>query len=325
MSKLYSKEDCEFLRQNYLKISVEESSKILGRTEESIRQKARSLGLSKKENPLNRLVINPNLIINPDFITKESAYFIGFFWADGYITKNVLAMEITEEDGKVLEPIFNKLWKFNTSFRQREKRKPQMSFNFSSKEVVEFFKNMGKYSYSVESHEKILNHIPENLHKYFLRGLIDGDGCFYFNDKICQLYISGRIDQDWSYLIKKFYEIGITFNINTENLESGKSSAIRATDISKIREFILYLYEENDGIYLTRKYEKAKELLSTKFNNLDYPVVQFDLNYKYIQKFESCKEASNFLELPTSAITQSILYNYKVLKKYYFKYEKDVN
>jgi len=34
---------------------------------------------------------------------------------------------------------------------------------------------------SYNSADKILSKIPNSLHHYFFRGLIDGDGCFYLN------------------------------------------------------------------------------------------------------------------------------------------------
>jgi len=43
-------------------------------------------------------------------------------------------------------------------------------------------------------------------------GLIDDDGCFYFNEKnkIRQFYVTYSFDQDWSHMINLFNEINVT-------------------------------------------------------------------------------------------------------------------
>jgi len=73
-----------------------------------------------------------------------------------------------------------------------------MIFQTTNKNICSFFKEMGKYPHSIDSHEKILNHIPKEYHPYFLRGLIDGDGNFYINlENYCyQFSIASRYEQD---------------------------------------------------------------------------------------------------------------------------------
>ena len=139
---------------------------------------------------------------------KETAYFIGFVWADGSINRNnYVVIEINKDDALNLFNIFLKVCDFKYSERQRVKRKPQSKFFFNNKEMAQFFIKNGKYSNTVESHKKILKYIPDEYKIYFLRGLIDGDGCFYaqkpnkkWRNNAPQFTIAGRYEQDWDAL-----------------------------------------------------------------------------------------------------------------------------
>ena len=93
---------------------------------------------------------------------KELAYFLGFFWADGYnLLKNGhCVIEIVEEDMLNIQHIFNKIHNFTYYRRERTNRKPQSSLSFSDMEITKFFKDMGKYPNSSESHENIMRYIP---------------------------------------------------------------------------------------------------------------------------------------------------------------------
>ena len=210
MTKNYTKVEIDFLNQYYPIYGAKFCSEKLQRTIESIRAKTSRLKISSGKQIVDQSLeinielspnekINSQFILNPLQITKESAYFIGFFWADGYIRRNKeLVIEIVKEDGNLLIDVFNKLGNWGISFRNRENRKPQIIFQTTNKNLCDFFIKMGKYSKSSESHEKILNHIPKEYHSHFLRGLIDGDGCFYIGneDKHIQFSLSGNLDQN---------------------------------------------------------------------------------------------------------------------------------
>lgn len=201
---------------------------------------------------------------------KEFAYFIGFVWADGCINRNsYIVIEINKDDALSLFNIFSKVGEFKYSERKREGRKEQSIFFFNNKELSKFFIDNGKYPSSIESHEKVLNIIPDEYKIYFLRGLIDGDGCFYgrkTNEKwhniALQFTIGGRYDQDWEYLIKYLKELGINMTSVKRIHKSSKSSIIRSTSPIEIEGLIKKLYEIDDKIYLQRKYEKSHFIIN---------------------------------------------------------------
>ena len=278
MAKFYSKEEIDFLKKYAPKIGAELCAEKLNRGVNGVRQKLSRLkipsnidtSISKEE--LSKINFQSsfkdlNLDFNSSKTPKELAYFLGFFWADGYVREkdNNIIIEIVEDDANNLKPIFDRLATFSIYKRKREGRQVQVSFRYLSKEVVQFFISLGKYAHSVESHKKILNYIPECYHIYFLRGLIDGDGCFYLGNKGChQFSIASSINQDWSSLILELEKLGLNLSINKESYNSGNSSRIRCSNTKNIKKFIEILYKVKDNIWLTRKYNKAISILNDK-------------------------------------------------------------
>ena len=200
---------------------------------------------------------------------KELAYFLGFFWADGYnISSNShCVIEIIEEDMLDIQHIFEKVYHFAYYKRDRANRKPQMSLSFSDKGISDFLRANGKYPNTSASHERIMKYIPEEYLVYFIRGLFDGDGCFYHKTKTQQIYISGNYEQDWSYLLDYFSKNGFSFKSHKAGSKN-KYSFIRCTDRKSIERFINWLYADDDKIYLQRKRDKALMILSSEFGNI---------------------------------------------------------
>ena len=279
MAKFYTEEEINFLKEFGPKFGPKICADKLGRGLEGVKSKFYKLnipisGEDTTEEEIKSLIFNSSYInLNIEFENhknpKELAYWLGFFWADGYIRKDSeLIIEITEEDGIMLEPIFMRLASFKIYKRSREKRKPQMSFYYRDKNIAKILKSLGKYSNSIESHEKILNYIPEKYRNYFIRGLIDGDGCFYTDSKHVQFSISNNINYNWNYLQNYFNNIyNLNCSIINTKTNNGNSSSIRASGKYNIIEFIKQLYKIKDRIWLPRKYTKCEYILNLNKHN----------------------------------------------------------
>jgi hypothetical protein len=94
--------------------------------------------------------------------------------------------------------------------------------------------------------------------------MIDGDGCFYFNEKygLRQFTLTGSLNQDWSSFEKIFKELGVVYKIiRTPNSKTG-SSQIRILNKENINKIGNYIYPNllND-IGLPRKFEKFKLII----------------------------------------------------------------
>lgn len=138
-----------------------------------------------------------------------------------------------------------------------------MIYSVANKQVAELLINLGKYPKSSESHEKVFNYLKtEELKIYFLRGLIDGDGNFYINNKehYAQFTLASNINQDWGFLQEFLKE----FNPHTHTSEKddGKSSILRITGKTNLLNFIKYLRYDSDSIGLTRKINKVHDIIN---------------------------------------------------------------
>jgi len=160
------------------------------------------------------------------------------------------------DDINELEHIFNKTGMWNTYLSKEKNWKLQKILSISDKNLHKF---LVENDFIVKSHvspTKILNTIPKNLHNLFMIGLIDGDGCFYFNEKLSmrQFSISSTYNQDWSEIEKIFNEIDIMkYKIVNRESKKSKSSLIRITNKNDLKKLYNYLYLNNQYGLIRKK------------------------------------------------------------------------
>lgn len=196
---------------------------------------------------------------------KEFAYMLGYIWADGTVNRNkYVVLEIVKDDADDIEHIIKKIFSYKRSERKRNGRKPQSTFFINDKEFAEFLIENGKYPNTTETHGKILNWIGEDYRIYFLRGLIDGDGCFYsgpankkWKNNTIHFTICSSYNQDWKGLIDYCNEFNIKLNPMQKIRKNGsKWSFVRLSNFFEIESLINILYYEKDEIWLKRKFDK---------------------------------------------------------------------
>jgi hypothetical protein len=149
--------------------------------------------------------------------------------------------------------------------RKRGNYKPITKATTNNKEFLIFLTDNDYDLKSIKSPDKIIDKLPNDLIKFFLLGVIDGDGCFYFNQKhfLRQFSISGSLNQDWSAFEKIFISLGITYKINRRSNDKNGSSQIRILNklnIKKLGDFV-YSSISEDNIGLPRKYEKYLSII----------------------------------------------------------------
>jgi hypothetical protein len=230
---------------------------------------------------VRKLGINKSKSIATEYFKQISepivAYILGFMWADGNISKDGRHFNVTgtQSDIEEIEWLFDKIGKWCKHFDNREKYgwKNAKTLIGSNPEIHNF---LIEYDYDKKSYvsaDKILSKIPDELKHYWFRGLIDGDGCFYINEKnyIRQFALTSTYEQDWSYFENLCRKLDIKYcikRIKTVNKKTGKenkSSVVRiiGKEIIKLGEFI-YFGEE---FGLTRKLEKFKQIYKSYVNN----------------------------------------------------------
>lgn len=284
-NKIWSEEEIEFLKQNLKKFGAIICAEKLNRTINSVIGKGSGLKIGTNKYPteniseedIQNLSFTGNQTKHYNFTIdfsktkypKELAYFLGFFWADGYVSnKGGLIIEIIKEDADKIFPIFQKLGKFSIYNRNRKGRKPQSSLFINRIDVAQELQSLGKYSKTTESHKKIIDYIPKEYWSYFLRGYIDGDGCYYIQSKKntygTEFSITSAYNQDWSGMQECLLYFGLETKVVQRKTKTGCSSYIRNCNSHEIKQFIEKIYAEKDNIWLPRKYEKVQFFLNLK-------------------------------------------------------------
>lgn len=260
-------------------------------------------------------------------IDEKLAYWIGFFWADGNINRHSsLVIEIIEKDGEELRELFNSVYPFSITSRQRRGRKRQIIFRVSSKKISNLLESLGKYANSSESHEKIFGYLKEKkLQVSFLRGLIDGDGSFYWNEKnkYGQFTLASNYEQDWSFLCEYLKEFNP--HIERDIKSNSKSSVLRITGRDNLIGFIKFMNYEFNDIGLKRKTNYANNIIKFYLDNQpkDYRkhVLQCTKDGKIIKEWNSSYEASKNLHISQSAIGNCLCGISKTSSGYIWKYK----
>jgi hypothetical protein len=276
-NKPWTLEEINFLKENYPLYGKLFCAEKLNRKGSSIFKKASRLSL--KVNYDIKLINNqaaqikyqserPNDVFNVnieqflDIEKPEVAYLLGFLWADGYIVRTEVRLEIVKTDMDNIKHILDSIGTWTYSDRQRKNWKVISRATTSNKRLVEFLKEHDYDKKSYVSADKILSKIPNDLKHYFFRGLVDGDGCISLTNT--RLLISSTLKQDWTYVKTICCDLNINSNIY-RNEYKNSWSVIDFNGINAIN-FCEFIY--NGIIFgLNRKYNNYLEMKEYYMNS----------------------------------------------------------
>lgn len=268
----FTNDEIRFFMDNYPKYGPLFCSKESGKPIHKIYNWAKSLGIKKigADKHPSMQKVDPRQFL--DIKTKEVAYFLGFFWADGFIhyaknkTSNnyTIALEIVSEDFNDLSDIFFSLGKWATNSRKRcETWKETTTMTTNSKDIYTFLKENGYDDKSFIEPSLILQKIPDHLVKYFWRGFFDGDGSFNFNlgkeRKGKCLQFSSTLGYKWNELSSFLDKIGASSKIHEYIGKRGSASVLNITAKESMIKAAKFLLSSEIG--LTRKTNKMIEFL----------------------------------------------------------------
>lgn len=241
----YSEETIQKIIQLHLcGKGVTEIGRILGIDRTAVSRNLKKLGYNTSRNPLIKDIFH---VID----SEEKAYWLGFLYADGYISKyNQIEVSLSPKDKEHLAKL--KLFvNTNTNIIEDEHR---CRLLFCSKEMAADLAKLG----CINNKSLILTfpteeQVPDTLLRHFLRGYVDGDGCLCCTNKTQQFSITST---------KAFFE-GMLKRTGWDKNKcnyypSGKAITWRShKDVTP--QYLKYLYD-GATIYLNRKYEKYKTL-----------------------------------------------------------------
>lgn len=225
---------------------VTEIGRILNIDRTAVSRNLKKMGYDTSRNTLIK-----NIFYTID--TEEKAYWLGFLYADGYVSKyNQVEVALSLKD----EEHLIKLKNFVNTNTNIIKDNYRCRLLFCSKELVKDLERLGcTNNKSLTLQFPTEKQVPQELLRHFIRGYVDGDGCLCYTNKTKQFSITST---------KAFFEGMLNrtgWDKNKCNYyPSGKAITWRSHQ-EVMPQYLKYLYDDCN-IYLNRKYEKYKLLIA---------------------------------------------------------------
>ena len=206
-------------------------------------------------NTYHKVSVNDNIfeVIN----TEEKAYWLGFMYADGYVSsnRNTIGICLQPSDITHLEKfkIFLQ-WQGNVRL---EKTRCRLEFR-STKVKNDLIQHGCTPNKSLTL---TFPNIQKQLIPSFIRGYFDGDGCLCYTEKTLEVSMIGAYE-----FLEVLCEI---INIDKKRIydlnNNKRSSRIVLSSKHDIEYFLNYIYTDAN-IYLDRKYNKYQNLKIAVFD-----------------------------------------------------------
>lgn len=198
---------------------------------------------------------------------EESAYFLGFLFADGCVQMGsgayTMSLKLKSDDVCIIEK-FRDIMSPSSPIKISEGK--YSYFRVNQKEVCEQLEALG----CVPNKSLILTFpplVPKELIRHFMRGYSDGDGCIYQNhfknkktiNTIWKIISTKQFCQSTAEILKE------TLGINcSQSLARPKTNQITTTltvgGNLQVRKVLDWLYQDAT-IYLPRKYQRYQEFI----------------------------------------------------------------
>lgn len=261
---MFTDEDIEFMKAHYKDMEYKEIAKVLGFTERQIRGKINNMGLNKVRN------FNDRYFQYID--TSLKAYFLGYIYADGWVIYNTkcrnyeFGMELQIGDKYILDKLNEELGGVHI-VTTRPERQQWIVGNlcnagkmcklrvYSQKFVKDLIDNGIKTNKTLKPDYPI---VDDRFFFDWLRGYIDGDGCFY-NGRSSVMHITCSHIEPLEYIHKKLKE----YNIKTSvyKCEGERKYRIYCCDKQSMSILVNHLYYDKDVFCLSRKFDKVKKFI----------------------------------------------------------------
>ena len=258
----WTDEEINFIKDNYMEMPISDISKLLNRTSCAVQLKASRMGLKKYPYTCDYHYFDK-------IDTEEKAYWLGFFTADGWMSKNqksnagAVGFELQYGDINHLRK-FNKSisgnyqitdrWRICSISKYKNKKHHYCLIKIFSLTMYESLQQLGfneNKTYNAD-----IPKIPTDLLHHYLRGYFDGDGCFCLTNKSFSIgfvtaskYLNDSLKELLNTLHISYSVYAYISEFNTQMY----SIRIQKND-DKLK-LLDYMYKDS-SIYLDRKYKK---------------------------------------------------------------------
>jgi intein-encoded DNA endonuclease-like protein len=235
------------------------------------RDMAKQLNLSKstivkyskllKKNPNLKLIHSHNENYFENIDTENKAYWLGFIAADGCIHSNFPSMviNVSQKDLSLIEKFVldieynNKISKMTSIIKETGNYRQMCAVTCTSTKLVSDLSKYGLGPRKTLTLQAPTN-IPDNMVRHWIRGYIDGDGCFTWNKKGNRLSLKILGTESVLKYIHKY------LNLTCSITNYGKIKCISTGGNQMLTRIGHYLYDDS-SLFLKRKRDKFNSLL----------------------------------------------------------------
>lgn len=270
---IWSQEQIDYIIQEYNKNhSTTKIAKQFGVSTETIRNVLRKNHvhiLSLAELNVLDFPRNSNFFENID--NPEKAYWLGFLYADGYISKtNEIRINLKKEDEEHLIKFCNAIKATKTTVKYSQKRTEGKIYHqaYIGIRDIKMVKDLADKG-CINNKSLVLtfpeDKVPENLYSHFIRGYMDGDGSIHYTQSGKAKTPNYRL----SFIGTKDMLNHIKHILNKDNLCLEKKSLYYNLQISgnkQLESIFAYIYKDScPEIELTRKRQIYNNFLLQRF------------------------------------------------------------
>lgn len=235
---------------------------------------------------------------------ENKAYWLGFLYADGYLSSGspVIGITLKQEDLNHLKKFLNDLNCSSLDCIRYQEVSESYRFNLSDEYMYNVLKKLGFNSNkSYDNNTEVIDNIPVCYLKDFIRGLWDGDG--YITKSKEKRNLAGIVSNNEKMILKivDFFNKKVNKKDFCRLTKSDGYPRIRLS-YNKAKEAMDILYK-NSSIYLDRKFNnylslnepflKSKQYKGIKKLNSGRYYIRIRHNNKYetVGTFDTVKEA----------------------------------
>lgn len=271
MLSIFTKDQIQFMVDNYKTMSYKDIGEKLGFTERQIRGKLNGMGCKK-----NR-TFNDRYFEKIDSSLK--AYFLGFIYADGWVVHNKerrnyeFGIELQASDDYILKKLNEELGgvhtikylppQVNEIYGKKIFGNGSVTLRVYSKKLVEDLMNRGIAVR--KTYKGAYPKIPDKYFWDFMRGYMDGNGCYHIDKRNIAAHITAAntIPLDW--VQGELRKRNIKSTIYQENELKYRLFVFRREDFIT---FVNKVYQ-NSSFHLIRKYKKIKPFLMPRYSEMN--------------------------------------------------------
>jgi hypothetical protein len=242
------------LKENENGKSFLQIQKEFGITRESIRNFCKKINY-KIKNFQNMLRCREDLFL--EIKTEEDAYWLGFIYADGYISddgKFELSLNYRDYEHLLKFAAYSNFCIDKVIKKQKVGEKYyRCRISFATQHLKERFFSLG----IIPRKSLVLTYpmfLDESLHRHFIRGYFDGDGSMYKSKSKKDISVSLLGTKDFLYILNKHIP-----GLDIKNIRQRNNIFTLSFHSKQAFSFLDFIYN-NSTIYLQRKYDKFKEI-----------------------------------------------------------------